>query len=93
MYSASMLEFLSLFVLTLGVSVFLTNHASCRMLKLTWHRPAKKQNHCAGLSGQDNISLCDMPATGRLGPMSHYTNKLIGNAPLIYSNLPHILDM
>ena len=61
MYSASMLEFLSLFVLTLGDSVFLTNHASCRMLKLTWHLPARKQNHCAGLSGQDNVSLCDMP--------------------------------
>ena len=26
--------------------------------------------------GQDNISLSDMPATGKLGPISHYTNKL-----------------
>ena len=93
MYSASMLELFVFVCVTPGVSVFLTNHALRRLLKPTWHRPAKKHNDFADLSGLDKICFCDMPATGRLGPMFHYTNKLIGNVPLIHSNLPHILDM
>ena len=42
MYSAFMLEVLGLFVWTLGVSVFLTKHVSCHMLKFAGHRPAMK---------------------------------------------------
>ena len=37
---------------------------------------------------QDNISLSDMPATGKLGPMSHYTNKLF-ECILDRTKLPH----
>ena len=50
--------FYFLFVRTLGVSVFLTQHVPCHMLKFAGHRPATKRMHSVGLyRARQHISL------------------------------------
>ena len=50
--------FYCLFVKTLGISVCLTQHVQCHMLKFAGHRPATKRMHSVGLyRARQHISL------------------------------------